>query len=73
MTKSDELDDSMRVLSTGTCETLTGSSKLNYHIGIMPDGEIYLRVHGQHGRRILLSGVDLAAGHPDGPEEAAAR
>ena len=47
MTKSkqtDELDDSMRVLSTGTCETLSGSSKLTYHIGSMPDGEIYLRV-----------------------------
>ena len=45
MTKSkqpDELDDSMRVLSTGTCDTLSGSSRLTYHIGSMPDGEIYL-------------------------------
>ena len=49
MTKSDELDDIMRVLSTGTCETLSGSSKLTYHIGCMPDGEIYLRVHGNTG------------------------
>ena len=52
MTKSkqtDELDDTMRVLSTGTCETLSGSSKLTYHIGSMPDGEIYLRVHGNTG------------------------
>jgi hypothetical protein len=52
MTKAkpiDELDDSMRVLSTGTCETLSGSSKLTYHIGSMPDGEIYLRVHGNTG------------------------
>ena len=49
MTKSDELDDSMRVLSTGTCDTLSGSSKLTYHIGSMPDGEIYLRVHGNTG------------------------
>jgi hypothetical protein len=49
MTKSDELDDSMRVLSTGTCETLSGSSKLTYHIGCMPDGEIYLRVHSNTG------------------------
>ena len=49
MTKSDELDDSMRVLATGTCETLSGSSKLTYHIGCMPDGEIYLRVHGNTG------------------------
>ena len=49
MTKSDELDDSMRVLSTGTCDTLTGSSRLTYHIGCMPDGEIYLRVHSNTG------------------------
>jgi len=52
MTKSkptDELDDSMRVLSTGTCETLSGSSKLTYHIGCMPDGEIYVRVIGNTG------------------------
>ena len=49
MTKSDELDDTMRVLSTGTCETLSGSSKLTYHIGCMPDGEIYLRVHSNTG------------------------
>ena len=52
MTKSkqtDELDDTMRVLSTGTCETLSGSSKLTYHIGSMPDGEIYLRVHSNTG------------------------
>jgi len=49
MTKSDELDDSMRVLSTGTCETLSGSSKLTYHIGIDPGSEIYLRVHSNTG------------------------
>jgi hypothetical protein len=52
MTKAkpiDELDDTMRVLATGTCETLSGSSKLTYHIGCMPDGEIYLRVHGNTG------------------------
>jgi hypothetical protein len=52
MTKSkqtDELDESMRVLSTGTCDTLTGSSRLTYHIGSLPDGEIYLRVHSNTG------------------------
>jgi hypothetical protein len=52
MTKSkqtDELDDTMRVLSTGTCDTLTGSSRLTYHIGSLPDGEIYLRVHSNTG------------------------
>jgi len=49
MTKSDELDDTMRVLSTGTCETLSGSSRLTYHIGSLPDGEIHLRVHSNTG------------------------
>ena len=52
MTKSkqtDELDDSMRVLSTGTCDTLTGSSRLTYHIGVSPDSEIYIRVHSNSG------------------------
>ena len=47
--QTDELDDTMRVLSTGTCDTLSGSSKLTYHIGCVPDGEIYLRVHGNTG------------------------
>ena len=42
-------DDTMRVLATGTCDTLTGSSRLTYHIGCMPDGEIYLRVHSNTG------------------------
>jgi hypothetical protein len=42
-------DDSMRVLATGTCDTLSGSSKLTYHIGSTPDGEIYIRVHGNTG------------------------
>ena len=49
MTKTDELDDSMRVLATGTCDTLSGSSRLTYHIGSLPDGEIYLRVHSNTG------------------------
>jgi len=39
----------MRVLATGTCDTLSGSSQLTYHIGCMPDGEIYLRVIGNTG------------------------
>ena len=49
MTKSDELDDTMRVLSTGTCDTLSGFSKLTYHIGSLPDGEIHIRVHSNTG------------------------
>ena len=52
MTKAkptDELDDSIRVLATGTCDTLTGSSQLTYHIGCLPDGEVYIRIHGNTG------------------------
>ena len=50
MTKStDALDDTMRVLATGTCDTLTGNSRLTYHIGVSPDSEIYIRVHGNTG------------------------
>jgi hypothetical protein len=52
MTKSkqtDELDDTMRVLSTGTCDTLSGSSKLTYHIGSSTSGDIHLRVHSNTG------------------------
>ena len=42
----------MRVLSTGTCETLSGSSKLTYHIGLVPDGENDAGAQ-QHRRRLL--------------------
>jgi hypothetical protein len=42
-------DDTMRVLATGTCETLSGSSKLTYHIGSTPEAEIHLRVHSNIG------------------------
>jgi hypothetical protein len=49
MTKSDELDDTMRVLTSGTCDTLSGSSRLTYHIGCTPEGEIHLRVHANTG------------------------
>jgi hypothetical protein len=49
MTQSKSDDESMRVLTSGTCETLTGSSRLTYHIGCLPDGEIHLRVHGNTG------------------------
>jgi hypothetical protein len=53
MTKVDDLDDTMRVLSTDTCDTLSGSSRLTYHIGSMPNGEIYLRVHANTGGRFF--------------------
>ena len=73
MTKSDELDDTMRVLSTGTCDTLSGSSKLTYHIGSMPDGEIYLRVHSNTGGGFFSQEWISLAGHPDGTEETPGR
>ena len=50
MSKSeDPLDDSVTVVKTGTCDTLTKKSKLTYHIGTLPDGEVYLRVHKNTG------------------------
>ena len=49
MTKEKSEDDTMKVLATGTCDTLTGSSRLTYHIGVSPDSEIYIRVHSNTG------------------------
>ena len=63
----------MRVLSTGTCDTLSGSSKLTYHIGCHAGRRDLPACAQQHRRRLLLSGVDLAAGHPDGAEETSGR
>ena len=46
MSKSeDPLDDSMTVVKTSTCDTLTKKSKLTYQIGTLPDGEVYFRIH----------------------------
>ena len=50
MSKSeDPLDDSMTVVKTGTCDTLTRKSKLTYQIGTLPDGEVYFRIHKNSG------------------------
>ena len=50
MSKSeDPLDESMTVVRTGTCDTLTRKSKLTYQIGTLPDGEVYLRIHKNTG------------------------
>jgi hypothetical protein len=50
MTKSeDPLDESMTIVRTGTCETLTRKSKLTYQVGTLPDGEVYLRIHRNTG------------------------
>jgi hypothetical protein len=50
MNKSeDTLDESMTVVRTGTCETLTRKSRLTYQIGTLPDGELYLPIHKHSG------------------------
>ena len=50
MSKSeDPLDESITVTKTGTCDTLTKKSKLTYHIGTLPDGEVYFRIHKNSG------------------------
>ena len=56
MSKSeDPLDDSMTVVKTGTCETLTRKSKLTYQIGTLPDGEVYFRIHKNSGNGFFSS------------------
>ena len=47
--QEDPLDDSMTVVKTGTCDTLTKKSKLTYQIGTLPDGEVYFRIHKNTG------------------------
>jgi hypothetical protein len=50
MSKSeDPLDDSLTVVKTATCDTLTKKSKLTYQIGTLPDGEVYVRIHKNSG------------------------
>jgi hypothetical protein len=50
MSKSeDPLDDSITVVKTSTCDTLTRKSRLTYQIGTLPDGEVYLRIHRNTG------------------------
>jgi hypothetical protein len=50
MTKKDDpLDYSMTVARTGTCDTLTRKSRLTYHVGTLPDGEVYFRIHKNSG------------------------
>jgi len=76
MTKQeDPLDDSISVVKTATCETLTRKSKLTYQIGTLPDGEVYVRIHKNTGNGffsrewIALSDIQkaiskIAAGKP---------
>ena len=56
MSKSvDPLDDSITVVKTGTCDTLTKKSKLAYQIGTLPDGEVYFRIHKNTGNGFFSS------------------
>ena len=47
--KNPEDNPDMRVLKTATCPTLSGKSKLTYHLGCTPESEIHLRVYGNSG------------------------
>ena len=47
--QEDPLDESMTVVKTGNCDTLTKKSKLTYQIGTLPDGEVYFRIHKNTG------------------------
>ena len=38
-------ENDIRILKEGTCPSLSGKSKLTYHIGATPTGEILVRVH----------------------------
>ncbi|MEN8108277.1 MAG: hypothetical protein ABFS22_09745 [Pseudomonadota bacterium] len=50
MTKQeDPLDESITVVKTGTCETLSGKSKLTYHVGRDPEDALYFRIHKNTG------------------------
>jgi len=46
MTKS---NDTIRILTSGTCQTLTGSSPLTYTISKEPEGGIHLRISNNSG------------------------
>ena len=50
MSKSeDPLNESMTIVKTASCDTLTKKSKLTYQIGTLPDGEVYFRIHKNSG------------------------
>jgi hypothetical protein len=40
---------SIRILKKATCPTLSGKSKLTYHIGRNAESEIHLRIHANDG------------------------
>jgi hypothetical protein len=47
--REDPLADSVNVVKTSSCDTLTRKSKLTYQIGTLPDGEVYVRIHKNTG------------------------
>jgi hypothetical protein len=49
MTKAKSEDNPIRVLATGTCDTITGSSRLTYEIGTEPEGGIQLCIARNSG------------------------
>jgi hypothetical protein len=49
MSKATPEQPDMRVLKTSTCPTLSGKSKLTYHVGCNPESEIHIRVFSNLG------------------------
>jgi len=45
----DTLNESMQVLKTATCKTITGKSVLTYQLGCLPDESIHLRISKNTG------------------------
>ena len=48
MSKSEDNPD-MKVLKKATCPTISGRSKLTYHVGATLDDEIHIRIHANDG------------------------
>ena len=42
-------DSTIRILKKASCPTLTGKSKLTYHIGCSAESQIYFRIHANDG------------------------
>jgi hypothetical protein len=50
MSKSkDPLEGIVKVVNSATCMSLSGKSNITYQIGADPDGNSYLRIHGNTG------------------------
>ena len=42
-------DSTIRILKKASCSTLSGKSKLTYHIGCSAESQIYFRIHANDG------------------------